>query len=115
MPILFMALIALAIFLVMGGMVFYAAWAEAHTRTRQAAAYAWDASPISTARMAMEVYAQIKDLDWSSVGDDRQLSGWPSRLWPMEKHYKFIGGPGGYGVGYGAPAASRSTSSPTAT
>jgi hypothetical protein len=31
MPILFMALIALAVFLVMGLMVFYAAYAEAHT------------------------------------------------------------------------------------
>ncbi len=80
-------------------------WRESRERTRAAAAYAWDASPISTARMVMEVYAQIKDLDWSSVGGDRQLSGWPSRLWPMDKHYKFIGGPGGYGVGYGAPAA----------
>ena len=55
--------------------------------------------------MAMEVYAQIKDLDWSSVGGDRQLSSWPSRLWPMDKHYHHIGGPGGYGIGYGAPAA----------
>jgi len=81
------------------------AWSEVRDRTRQAAAYAWDASPISTARMAMEVYAQIKDLDWSSVGGDRQLSSWPSRLWPMEKYYHHIGGPGGYGIGYGAPAA----------
>ena len=31
MPILFMALIALLVFLVMGGMVFYAAWAEGRT------------------------------------------------------------------------------------
>ncbi len=31
MPILFMALIALAVFLVMGLMLFYAAYAEAHT------------------------------------------------------------------------------------
>jgi acetolactate synthase I/II/III large subunit len=81
------------------------AWTEARDRTRQAASYAWDASPIGTARMAMEVYAQIKDLDWSSVGGDRQLSSWPSRLWPMDKHYHHIGGPGGYGVGYNAPAA----------
>jgi thiamine pyrophosphate-dependent acetolactate synthase large subunit-like protein len=81
------------------------AWNEARDRTRQGAAYAWDTSPIGTARMAMEVYAQIKDLDWSSVGGDRQLSSWPSRLWPMEKHYRHIGGPGGYGIGYGAPAA----------
>jgi thiamine pyrophosphate-dependent acetolactate synthase large subunit-like protein len=81
------------------------AWSEARERTRQAASYAWDASPISTARMSMEIYAQIKDLDWSSVGGDRQLSSWPSRLWPMDKHYHHIGGPGGYGIGYNAPAA----------
>ena len=81
------------------------AWSEARDRTRQAASYAWDASPVSTARMAMEVYAQIKDLDWSSVGGDRQLSSWPSRLWPMDKYYHHIGGPGGYGIGYNAPAA----------
>ncbi len=31
MPILFMALIALAVFMVMGLMLFYAAYAEAHT------------------------------------------------------------------------------------
>ncbi len=31
MPILFMALIALGVFLVMGALVFYAAYAEAHT------------------------------------------------------------------------------------
>ena len=81
------------------------AFAETRERTRQAASYAWDASPISTARMSMEVYAQIKDLDWSSVGGDRQFSSWPTRLWPMDKHYHHIGGPGGYGIGYNAPAA----------
>ena len=31
--------------------------AEAHVRTRQAAALAWDASPISTARLSMEIWA----------------------------------------------------------
>jgi thiamine pyrophosphate-dependent acetolactate synthase large subunit-like protein len=81
------------------------AFAETRERTRRAASYAWDASPISTARMSMEVYAQIKDLDWSSVGGDRQFSSWPTRLWPMDKHHHHIGGPGGYGIGYNAPAA----------
>jgi thiamine pyrophosphate-dependent acetolactate synthase large subunit-like protein len=81
------------------------AWGETRERTRQAASYAWDAGPISTARMTMEVYAQIKDLDWSSVGGDRQLSSWPSRLWPMDKHHHHIGGPGGYGIGYNASAS----------
>lgn len=78
---------------------------DARARAREAAALAWDASPISTARLTMEVWAQIKDLDWSMVGADRQMSSWPSRLWPMEKHYHHLGGPGGYGVGYNAPAA----------
>jgi acetolactate synthase I/II/III large subunit len=81
------------------------AWSETRERTLKAATYAWDASPISTARMCAEVWAQIKDADWSLVGSDRMFSAWPTRLWPMEKHYQFIGGPGGYGVGYGSPAA----------
>lgn len=40
MPILFMALIALAVFLVMGLMLFYAAYAEAHTPHKSRAAAA---------------------------------------------------------------------------
>jgi hypothetical protein len=35
MPILFMALLALLVFLIMGGMVFYAAWAESHTAHKE--------------------------------------------------------------------------------
>jgi acetolactate synthase I/II/III large subunit len=81
------------------------AWSDTRKRTLEAAAYAWDASPISTARMSAELWAQIKNEDWSLVGSDRMISAWPSRLWPMEKHYHHIGGPGGFGIGYGAPAS----------
>lgn len=38
MPILFMALLALLVFLVMGGLVFYAAYAESHTAHKDDAA-----------------------------------------------------------------------------
>ena len=55
--------------------------------TMQAAAIAWDASPISTARLCAEIYAQIKDLDWSLVPSSGNVSGWPKRLWSMEKYY----------------------------
>ena len=79
--------------------------AEARERTRAAAAVAWDASPISTARLVMETYAAIKDLDWSLVSSSGNVSNWPQRLWPMEKHYHWLGRSGGYGVGYGAPAS----------
>ena len=33
------------------------------------------------------------------------MSDWPLRLWNFDKHYQYIGGSGGVGVGYGAPAA----------
>jgi len=78
--------------------------AEGRARTLQLAALAWDASPISTARLVMETWSQIKDLDWSLVSSSGNVSNWPNRLWPMEKYYHWLGGPGGYGVGYGAPA-----------
>ena len=76
------------------------------SRTARAdAAYAWDASPISTARLCAELWAQIKNEDWSFVSESAFVSGWPQRLWDFSKHYHHIGGQGGYGIGYGAPAA----------
>ena len=81
------------------------AHADAHERTKAAAAVAWNASPISTARLAMEIYGQIKDLDYSLVSSSGNVSGWPNRLWRMDKHHNWLGSSGGYGVGYGAPAA----------
>jgi thiamine pyrophosphate-dependent acetolactate synthase large subunit-like protein len=75
-------------------------------QARTAATYGWDASPISTARLSAELWAQIQDKDWSLVSDVAPgMSNWPLRLWAFKKHYQFIGGAGGYGVGYGAPAA----------
>jgi acetolactate synthase-1/2/3 large subunit len=74
---------------------------EARDRMLAEASYAWDASPISTARMAAEIWAQVKDKDWSLVSNN----AWAQRLWTFDKHYQYIGGSGGAGVGYGAPAA----------
>ena len=80
------------------------AHADARARTKQAAALAWNASPISTARLSMELYNAVQDLDWSLVACDN-ISNWPQRLWPMSEHHHFIGRSGGYGVGYSAPAS----------
>jgi acetolactate synthase I/II/III large subunit len=83
--------------------------AAAHQQTlqnaREAATYAWDASPISTARLCAELWAQIKDEDWSYVSTIQFVSRWPMKLWNFDKYYQFIGGSGGYGIGYGAPSA----------
>src|SRR5213078_2049244 len=76
---------------------------RAFDRSRADAAYAWDASPISTARLSAELWAQIKNEDWSLVSGG--ASGWPQRLWNFDKYYQHIGGSGGAGVGYGAPAS----------
>jgi acetolactate synthase I/II/III large subunit len=83
--------------------------AEAHAaaleRVRAEAAYGWDATPISTARMTMELWAQIKNEDWALVAESGIMSDWTGRLWNFDKHYQSLGGSGGAGVGYGAPAA----------
>jgi thiamine pyrophosphate-dependent acetolactate synthase large subunit-like protein len=72
--------------------------------TRAAAAVGWDASPVTTARLAAEVGAAIENEDWSlAVGGSS--SGWTTRLWKMDAHHRHFGGSGGAGVGYGAPAA----------
>jgi acetolactate synthase-1/2/3 large subunit len=82
---------------------------EAHhglaERARAEAALAWEASPISTARMYMELWEKLKNEDWALVSDGDFSSRWPHRLWPLERHYRFIGGSGGYGVGYQPVAA----------
>ncbi|MFY9532040.1 MAG: thiamine pyrophosphate-binding protein [Candidatus Acidiferrales bacterium] len=83
--------------------------ADAHQkaldRARSDATYGWDASPITTARLAAELWAPIKNEDWSLVSEVGFFSNWPLRLWAFDKHYQFIGGAGGAGEGYNAPAA----------
>jgi acetolactate synthase I/II/III large subunit len=79
--------------------------ASALVRSRAEAGYGWDASPISTARLTMELWAGVKDEDWSLVAESGIMSDWTARLWNFDKHYQSLGGSGGAGVGYGAPAA----------
>jgi acetolactate synthase-1/2/3 large subunit len=74
------------------------------TYTRQAVV-GWNDSPVSTARVTAELWPLIKNEDWSLVADLSFFQDWPLKLWNFDKHYQFIGGPGGYGIGYGAPAA----------
>ena len=69
------------------------------------ATYAWDASPISTARLSAELWNVIKDLDWALVSRDVRLSNWPHRIWNFDKPYQYIGDSGGAGQGYGMGAA----------
>jgi acetolactate synthase I/II/III large subunit len=74
-------------------------------RARTDATYGWDSSPITIARLSAELWAAIKNEDWSLVSDVGFASRWPMRLWSFDKHSQFIGGAGGAGEGYCAPAS----------
>lgn len=74
-------------------------------QARNDAAYGWNASPISTARLCQEVWGAVRNSDWALVSETTFLGNWPKRLWAMDKPYSHIGGGGGAGVGYGLPAA----------
>jgi thiamine pyrophosphate-dependent acetolactate synthase large subunit-like protein len=75
--------------------------------SRAAASYAWDASPVSTGRLSAEIWAQIKNEDWSLVSSyySSDQTNWPRRLWNFDKSYQWLGHAGGGGIGYGAPAS----------
>lgn len=62
-----------------------AASIQALEQARTAATYAWDASPVSTARLSAEIWNAIKAHDWANVGG---VGG--GRLWNMDKHYQTI-------------------------
>jgi acetolactate synthase I/II/III large subunit len=81
---------------------------QAAERVRVAASYAWDASPVSTGRLCAELWAQIKNEDWSLVSSyysSDNNGSWTRRLWDFNKSYQWLGHAGGGGIGYGAPAS----------
>ncbi len=78
---------------------------QARERDRQVAANGWDESPISTARIAAELWAQIKTKDWSLVSRSDGMNDWAWKLWDFEKYYHHIGQSGSVGVGYSNPAS----------
>jgi thiamine pyrophosphate-dependent acetolactate synthase large subunit-like protein len=71
-------------------------------RTRTAATYGWEATPVSTGRLAATLWNTIKNEKWCMAVSGMQ---WNRGLWPATEYYNFIGSSGGSGVGYGAPAA----------
>ncbi len=75
-------------------------------KARLDASFAWDASPVSVARMCSELWGQLRNEDWCLANSSSNfVSNWPLRLWDFDKPYRHIGGSGGAGMGYGAPAA----------
>jgi thiamine pyrophosphate-dependent acetolactate synthase large subunit-like protein len=80
-------------------------FAKGRSKALDDARYGWDGSPVSLPRLCMELWHQIKDKDWSLVSQAHFQSFWPRKLWDIDKHHRYLGGSGGAGIGYGAPAA----------
>ena len=79
------------------------AHAKNHDRMRDEAAQGWDLSPISTPRLAMELWGAIRNEPWSLAVSDRIATA--RRLWPTTDYHQMLGGSGAQGVGYAAPGA----------
>jgi thiamine pyrophosphate-dependent acetolactate synthase large subunit-like protein len=65
------------------------------------AASGWDITPISTARLTMELWNAIKSEDYSLVGATQPGGYYARKLWKMDKYYHSLGDSGAFGVGYG--------------
>jgi acetolactate synthase I/II/III large subunit len=76
---------------------------QAHERAKADAALGWDARPVTTARLAAEVWNVIKNENWCLAVSDR--IEWPRQLWPATAFHHMLGGSGAQGVGYAAPGA----------
>jgi thiamine pyrophosphate-dependent acetolactate synthase large subunit-like protein len=79
------------------------AHAKQLSRMREEAAVGWDLSPISTPRLAMELWGVIRNEPWSLAVSDRISTA--RRLWPTTDYQQMLGGSGAQGVGYAAPGA----------
>jgi thiamine pyrophosphate-dependent acetolactate synthase large subunit-like protein len=87
------------------GAAIAAAHAERRRQDIRNARHGWDASPVSLARIAAELWPLIKDEDWSFSSPQGFIGGWPGRLWDMKRSYHSIGSHGGGGMGYSLPAS----------
>lgn len=76
-----------------------AANAQGLERARTEATYGWNASPISTTRMSVELWNAVRNKDWALVG------GGGSRLWNIDKFYRTTGGGGAAATGSALPNA----------
>ncbi len=79
------------------------AHAKERKRARDEAAIGWDLQPITTARLAAELWGAIKGNDWCLATSDR--IPWARRLWPTTEYHHMLGGSGAQGVGYCAPGS----------
>jgi acetolactate synthase I/II/III large subunit len=67
--------------------------------------YQWDTKPISSGRLTMELWEEIKNEPWMMATETQFVSDWPYKMWNIDKPYQTMGGSGAQGIGYNTPAA----------
>lgn len=82
-----------------------AAHTEIQTRAIQNARYGWESSPVSVPRLIAELGEQIKNDDWAIVSGHQFTGDWQRRLLNFDRHYRYNGDCGGFGIGYDTPAS----------
>ncbi|HEX8969636.1 MAG TPA: thiamine pyrophosphate-dependent enzyme, partial [Chloroflexota bacterium] len=63
--------------------------AAARTRWQQQARQDWDATPMTTGRLALEIWDAIKDEDWVLTAN--MLREWVPKLWDIDEWYRHPG------------------------
>jgi acetolactate synthase I/II/III large subunit len=80
--------------------------AALHDRALHDAAFGWDLSPISVARLTAELGAAIRDDDVNVVTNSTSfLSAWPQKLWDITRWNAFQMNSGAGGLGFTTPSA----------
>jgi acetolactate synthase-1/2/3 large subunit len=69
------------------------------------ARYGWNASPVSVPRMIAELAHQIRNDDWAIVSGHPFTGEWQRCLLNHERHYRYNGDSGAFGIGYDTPAS----------
>jgi acetolactate synthase I/II/III large subunit len=82
-----------------------AAHKDAHKRYVENASFGWGNSPISIPRMIAELGEQVKNDDWAIVSGHQFTGDWQRRLMNFDKHYRYNGDNGGFGIGYDTPGS----------
>ncbi len=86
------------------GQKLQSSWKAMREQSLADAAAGWDSSPISTARVSLELWDLIKDDDWG-FGGASLSGGWERSFWNLQKRHHFSGGSGGSGLGWNLPSS----------
>jgi mono/diheme cytochrome c family protein len=80
--------------------------AALRARYRHDAAFGWDASPVSVARLTAELNELLSGERWSVITNMAEfLNNWPQKLWNITRWNQFQANSGAGGLGFAVPSA----------